>query len=543
MTRRFRSHLAILLGGAVAVQVLPCVALSADQVAQLLEEHKQAPASITMQPRGSYLLTAPHRTGAEVGAVDASGCWYHLRHRDAAQAQREFDRLVAENPGWVPPDELVSALRREQVRAALASGKPDEVRRLAATLPAVSPCDQPDVAWAVADGEALLRMARTCGNPGVAGASMDRYLNRLPPEKRGSAAAALLHDTWQPAVRAALQRVALVASLRQLAEGTLSAPEEAALRRNVEQSRDPGGAESLGWRDLAAKRPAEARDWFAKAQSWGSSPSVGEGMARAQLALGDFVAAQALAARYPAIRPALADAYAERALAGGGTGLAFETLAQDMAQAVAMGRADGWDALGWRLMDNHRAADAALAFARSGAGEGALYGRVLAEQAQGNQPQAEALACGERGRSVRLASACADSIASRQLKAYEDGDYAAASQLGEQLETVSPGHRGGRILTAWSALRGNQPGRAADAFAGLYDQQPSTDLAQALAQSLRAAGRQGELDARVAAGDKLLAREAGRRAAATAWGRKQFDLAERHYSVMGTQAPDDRTGR
>ncbi|HLO76697.1 MAG TPA: hypothetical protein VK196_09615 [Magnetospirillum sp.] len=523
---------------------------AADTLAQLLEESRHghqtetrampgettrqtSPDATTTTPGGQYLLRAPRQRATESGAVDSSGCWYHLKRHDAVAAQHELDRLMAENPDWTPPAELVRALKTEQVRAAQATGRTDEARRLAAELSAgASPCEQPDLAWLVQDRDGLLRMARGCPNAGVAAASLDRYLRSFPNAERPQVATALLRQTWPKAVRATLQRTAAATQIQRLNDGTLAPEDEPALQALVEQMRDGGGAEALGWKALSRKQPDAARAWFAKALAWGTSPTAGEGMGRALIALGDVDGATALAQRHPGIRPALADAHVERALAGADADLPWDTLAQQLATAAAMGRADGWEALGWRLMEHNRPDDAEKSFAQAQPGENTAYGRVLAVQAQGRPDDAETLACDQRGQSARLSTACADIVAGRQSRAYAEGDFAAAQELGERLEQIAPDHRGGRTLRAWSALRLGRAEQAADLFAALYDEAPSADLAQAVSESLRAAGREHDLTTRIAAGDTLLAREMSKRGAATAWGRKQFDLAYRYRSTL-----------
>ncbi|MGE5476369.1 MAG: hypothetical protein ACM3Q1_06920 [Bacteroidales bacterium] len=540
MKRGVRPWLGALAGGLIALQMAPAATLAAEQLAQLLDVRTRADQdrrtlsadSGEARARTPNLLSAPRRAGNEVGEVDSSGSWYHLRRHDAPAAQAELERLKAEHPEWTPPDDLLRALTREQLRAAMAAGRSAEAQRLAATLPAASPCEQPDIAWSVADGKALLDMARRCPQPGIASASMDRYLARLPTRERDDSATALLRESWPPAVRERLQRAALAGALRRLSDGTLPAADQASLRAQVEQLRDAGGAEALGWHDLASQQPDAARGWFSKSRAWGGGPSADEGLARALLAAGDIAGAQAMAQGKPALRPALADAHLAQALAAADAGQPFDALAGDVHAAVALGRADAWENLGWRLMDRQRPDDAAQAFAQAPAGEGTLYGRVLAEQARGDLAVAETVACDHRSISSRLATACVDSIAARQLRAYEAQDYDSARALGERLGDIAPDHRGGRVLTAWSCLRTGHADQAADAFARLYDETPTPDLAQALAQSLEKAGRTNELEARVAAGDTLLLRETSRKAAATAWGRKQFDLAGRHYSAV-----------
>jgi cellulose synthase operon protein C len=219
-----------------------------------------------------------------------------------------------------------------------------------------------------------------------------------------------------------------------------------------------------------------------------------------------------------------ADAMLGHALTLVDQGAPMSEIAPDVQSAIKLGKADAWETVGWKLLDHHRPADALEAFTRA-TPESAIFGRVLAARAAGHEDEASNLACEQRGLSQRLAQACADSIASRQLTAYKAGNYAEAEKLGDQLAKIAPDQQGARVLTAWSAYHLGDPKKAAEIFARLYDQTHDHDIANGLALSLRASGQTDVLRARVAAGDTMLGEIAAAEDADTAWYRKQFDLA------------------
>lgn len=82
-----------------------------------------------------------------------------------------------------------------------------------------------------------------------------------------------------------------------------------------------------------------------------------------------------------------------------------------------------------------------------------------------------------------MTQACADSLASRQLTAYNVNNFVEAEKLGNQLAEIAPDKTGARALTAWSAYKTGDPKKAADIFGELYDRSHDHDLANGLALS------------------------------------------------------------
>lgn len=295
---------------------------------------------------------------------------------------------------------------------------------------------------------------------------------------------------------------------------------------------DPAaGAEARGWQALAAGQPEQARDWFRRA---GTARSARDGLGRALVALDDAVAVRHLVAADPTLAAGLAGAALGRALEGIDRGDALSLSDSRLTLAADLGRPDGWEIAGWRWLAQNVPDPAAAAFSRVTDSENARFGQVLAERARGRTAVAEDLACTGRALSTRLAGACADALSERQLARYQAGDYAAVLALSEQIGQTAPGRRGPQELRAWSLLRLDRPGEAADLFSQLYADTPTPGLATALAQSLTAAGRGAELRQRAQAGDRLFARIVQAQGAAAAWGRKQFDLAARHAEALSS---------
>jgi cellulose synthase operon protein C len=293
----------------------------------------------------------------------------------------------------------------------------------------------------------------------------------------------------------------------------------------VKATRNAGSAIALGWHYFNRGNPAKAVQWFSDAIAWGGDSSAHEGLGRSLLDEGNIEAVQKMRPLPPVLREPLADALVNRALQEADRGSPMTEIAADTNAAVDLGKSAAWETVGWRLLGNHRPDDALAAFTRATPTENAVFGRVLAMRATGDEAAASTLACDERSTSKRLAQACADSIASRELAAYNAGDFAEAEKLGDRLGEIAPERTDARALTAWSAYHAGDPKKAARIFGDLYDRKPDRDLANGLALSLRAAGETRLLDERVAAGDKMLGDIVAADEADTAWYRKQFDLA------------------
>jgi cellulose synthase operon protein C len=491
----------------------------------------------------------PSLTGPPVEAeenVDTTGIWYRLHQHDLKGAEAELTRLTQAHPRWKPPADLVFALRSAEFDAAKARGNTAEMHRLATSIGSFDRCAHPDLAWGMAeiqgigDRQTLLDMAQHCADPGIAAGSMDRFLRGIPPASRMATATSLTQQQWPQSVKQVLDGVRLQASLDALATGHPSEAQAADAEAITNATQNAGGAIALGYHYLNSGNAAKAAEWFSTSISWGGGAAAQEGLDRAQHAAGGAAVARETPpsgtapsetpsptaptrpARVPGAPPA--DAALARALKGVDQGAPMSGIAADAQRAVDLGKGDAWETMGWRLMDHHRPADALAAFTRAGPTENAVFGRVLAMRAAGQEDEASSLACDQRSLSKRLAQACADSIASRQLAAYKAENYVEAEKLGDQLAEIAPDQSGPRALTAWSAYHTGDPKKAADIFAELYDRNHDHDLADGLALSLRASGQTQLLTER-AAGDKMLGDIVAAEDADTAWYRKQFDLA------------------
>jgi cellulose synthase operon protein C len=511
----FGLALAITTGTAMAQQTL-----QQQQAPGVVVQHPETTPNVKRRPdQGTAPLKqqqpllpppgAPAR-GVEEN-VDTSGIWYRLRLHDVKAAEAEFKRLSQAHPRWKPPADLLFALRSAAFNAAKAAGNTNEMRRLARLIGPFDRCMHPDVAWSLAEApdigerQTLLDMARHCADPGIAAGSMDRFLRGIPPATRMAAITSLSQQEWPQSVRQVLEGAELQVSLAALATGHPTAAQLMGAEAITNATRNAGAAIALGWYYFNSGDSTKAARWFSTTISWGGDSSAHEGLARSLLAQGNIDAVKRMVQSSPALRAPLADALEARALTRVDQGAPMSEIAADAQSAAEFGKSDAWETVGWRLLDRHRPADALTAFTKAPPTENAVLGRVLATRAAGHEAAAGGLACDQRSLSPRLAQACADSIASRQVAAYKAGDFAEAEKLGDQLAQIAPNRRDARALTAWSALRAGDPKKAAAIFAELYDQKHAPDLAEGLAQSLQASGQTEALADRVAAGDTMLA--------------------------------------
>jgi hypothetical protein len=534
--------------------------LQQQQAPGIVVQHPQTAPNVTRQPgQGAapqieeHPQPVPTVPPAEVEEnVDSTGVWYRLHHDDLNGAEAELTRLTQAHPRWKPPADLIFALRSAEFDAAKARGNAAEMRRLATSIGSFDRCAHPDLAWGMAelpgigDRQALLDMARHCADPGIAAGSMDRYLRGTPLSDRTATATSLAQQQWPQSVSQVLDGVRLKGSLDALATGHPTDAQVADAEAITNATRNAGAAIALGRHYLNGGNTAKASEWFSTAVAWGGGTPAQEGRDQAQRAMG----ATTMAGKAPPSGTAPSETApgetqrpkspirSERASAAppGAAALAralkrvdqeapMNDIAADAQRAAELGKSDPWETVGWRLLDHHRPGDALTAFTRAKPTENAIFGRVTATRAAGKEDAASSLACDRRALSQRLAQACTDSIAGRQLAAYKAENYVEAEKLGDQLAEIAPDQSGARVLTAWSAYHTGDPKKAADIFAELYDRKPDHDLANGLALSLRASGQRQVLAERVAAGDKTLGDVVAAEDADTAWYRKQFDLA------------------
>jgi cellulose synthase operon protein C len=552
--------LSVLMLGLAAQTTVAQQTLQQQQAPGVVVQHPQTAPNVTRRPgqgtpaqgTGSVQQQPQPAPAVPPAAaeenVDTTGIWFHLRQHDVSAAEADFTRLTQAHPRWKPPADLVFALRSAEFDAAKARGNTAEMRRLATSIGSFDRCAHPDLAWSlaevagIAEKQTLLDMAQHCADPGIAAGSMDRLLRGIPPADRAATATSLAQQQWPQSVRQVLDGVRLQASLDALATGHPTDAQLADTEAITNAMQNAGAAIALGWHYLNAGDAAKAAQWFSTALSWGGGAPAQEGLDRAQHATGGAVAAgnappaeappsapppgkpTARPAKAPAAPPP-ADAALARALVEVDRGAPMTQIATDAQRAVELGKSDAWETVGWRLFDHHRPVDALTAFTRAAPTENAVFGRFTAARAAGQDDEASNLACDQRSLSKRLAQACADALASRQLAAYNANNYTEAEKLGDQLAAIAPDQSGPRALTAWSAYHTGNPKKAADIFAELYDRNHDHDLANGLALSLRASGQRQVLTDRVAAGDTLLGGIVAAQDADTAWYRKQFDLA------------------
>jgi tetratricopeptide (TPR) repeat protein len=466
-------------------------------------------------------------------------------------AEADFTRLTQAHPRWKPPPDLVFALRSAEFNAAETKGDAGEMRRLATSIGSFDRCAHPDLAWGIAeipgvgDKQTLLDMARHCADSGIAAGSMDRYLRATPSASREVTATSLAQQQWPQSVNQVLDGVRLKASLDALASGHPTEAQVADAEATSKATKNAGAAIALGWHYLNGGNAAKASEWFSSAISWGGGAPAQEGLERSRQPAGGAAVASkapqpgeappAKPSEAPATKPSEApsgpapaalpaDAALAQALKRVDQGAPMTEIAADAQRAVELGKSDAWETVGWRLLDHQRSDDALTAFTRAGPTENAVFGRVTAALKAGKEDEASSVACGQRTLSQRLAQACADSLASRQLAAYNANNFAEAEKLGDQLAEIAPDKAGPRVLTAWSAYKTGDTKKAASIFAELYDRNHDHDLANGLALSLRASGQTQVLRER-AASDKTLGEIVAAQDADTAWYRKQFDLA------------------
>ncbi|WP_072325386.1 cellulose synthase subunit BcsC-related outer membrane protein [Marinospirillum alkaliphilum] len=233
----------------------------------------------------------------------------------------------------------------------------------------------------------------------------------------------------------------------------------------------------LGWLYLQRHEPVEALPLFQQAASWQPGQGAEDGLAEAHFRLAQQAA----------------------------TGQQPELALQQAGLSRQHGRATAYADLGWLLYDQQHFVAAQFAFEQPPATENSIYGQLLTLQAQQQYEQAETLACTERGRSQRIAGICDDLGPMLAWAAFEAADYRQAADRFDPLLTADPGNEGYAFALEESLRRLNATARLAEA-------------------------RQRH---------PLLRESVSRLAFDRAWGRKQFDLAQRMMPAPALAGRDD----
>lgn len=221
----------------------------------------------------------------------------------------------------------------------------------------------------------------------------------------------------------------------------------------------------LGWLHLQRDEPQQALPLFQQAAIWQPDTGAEDGLAETHFRLARQAALQQ--------QPEMALQQAER--------------------SREYGRTTAYADLAWLLYEQQHFSAAQTAFEQPPITENSVYGQVLTLQSQQQYEQAEMLACAEQNRSQRIAGICDELSVMLAWMAFEAADYRQAADRFDLLLSAAPENR---------------------------------DYAFALEESLRRLNATARLaDARQR--HPLLRESVSRLAFDRAWGRKQFDLAQR----------------
>ncbi|SFC21300.1 Cellulose synthase operon protein C C-terminus (BCSC_C) [Marinospirillum celere] len=233
----------------------------------------------------------------------------------------------------------------------------------------------------------------------------------------------------------------------------------------------------LGWIYLQRDEAPLALPLFQEAANWQPGSDAEDGLAASHFQL----ALQAIQAQQP-----------EEAL-------------QQAGLSQQHGRTTAYADLGWLLYEAQLYAAAQTAFAQSPVTESSIYGQLLTLQAQQQYAAAENLACAERSRSQRLTEICDDLGPLLAWAAFEAADYRQAAERFDPLLTAAP---------------------------------ENADYAFALEESLQRLNATAGLD-EARQRHPLLRSKVSRLAFDRAWGRKQFDLAQRTRAASTLAGRED----
>lgn len=347
---------------------------------------------------------------ARPGPADEAPLWRLF----AADRLDDLDAAIAERrrrePGWQPSPDLAAKRERKRFRGAvLAAARADrwrDVAGLAATAAVQLDADDPDLAWAVAEGlarggrtadaAALLRTLVVADAPDpVRLVTVQKAMAMLPAaplEEIVAAAAAAPRPLDLAPVRLDLARARIGAVLREDPGADASAADVALVETQARAAGDPAGLALTAWLAIKRQRFGDALERFTAAMAAGGDAMTAHGLAQTLLALGrrDEAAdvAHAWQGSLPNNRILFIDVVEAELTAPERRTVAAPLLARYAQATLEAASGDGAQALGWYAYGGCDFATALAWFERAAAWhprEGTVLGLALTLQRLGRR--------------------------------------------------------------------------------------------------------------------------------------------------------------
>lgn len=344
-------------------------------------------------------------------------------------------------------------------------------------------------------------------------AELERLRGLAPGWEPPAAMRRALTPTAEPAAASQAARAdaahdALLGRIAELSPAAQRALDAATLRRAIAGARMRGRGRELlllAWVALERDDLALAGALFREAKRFDASLDTAAGLRQVALAQADT-----------ALR--------------GGDAARLRVLLEGPAGAAVAGRIT---AAAWARHDAGAMDKALTLFALVPEAPGADLGRALALRASGRRDAALTLACASDG--PELADLCRAWLATRQLAAYDRGDYRNAIADADALARRGGLTADARELRAWSYARLGRDEAAVADFLALLETQPARDDLAAVIVDLLAADPQRL--AAIGERRRAVAEARRRRGAGAAFARRQFDLAARlGHPQLGARA-------
>ena len=257
--------------------------------------------------------------------------WDRYGAGDLAGAQALIAARTTAEPGWRPPADLADALTGAQasasIRRAIADSDNNAVIALAATNPELLGCQNIDLLWGVGEAfaetnrepralDAYRYILQNCDNDRLA--TMQKAIGLFDED---TVTALLSLERAAPDGQREFQGIELDLARRRVADalnGVVSRADPEALamvEASAKANKAPDDLRLLGYYELNNNRTRQARDWFEQAYETDKAPASAEGLAIVLLRLNDGVAAEATLADIRDETPELGSLYLSAASA------------------------------------------------------------------------------------------------------------------------------------------------------------------------------------------------------------------------------------
>jgi tetratricopeptide (TPR) repeat protein len=514
------------------------------------------------RPQSRDEVATPARPPAKPAKIDETALRYYAGLNDTARVAAEIARIRQKYPDWVPPDDLEfgtvaaderdlwdlfaqgrydeltaritesqndgeghrpskdlvnkldQALARRDIARAAERSDWDGVLQIASGHEPMLVCAEMDVLWNVgraaaglgdtAQALAVYRyILSTCTDPAERLATVQKASELLPADLSGQLIAM---GKRRPDGTGEFDRVRLDATRRVIGAAAAGRsnerPDERDLQRLEAEARSRSGRDDamlLGWYAFAAKKPADALDWFRTADAVKSDPKSIEGQALALRELKRIDEALALARADADKSPELRRIFVEL-VAAAITGEAADRVdAGVIAQAGDIVAADrnavAAQSIGWYRLNHGAAQEARTWFQRSldfAPSAEAATGLALAADRLGDRKAArgvyetyagrfpmvaalswlseERAAAGTRARRGHSGAGVGRGVSQEERDAvalHEAGRYREAAAALEQIDRRKGASYDRDVVLAWAYFNTAQYGRAKEMFARL----------------------------------------------------------------------------